>query len=84
MTTYEIHASWGDSYVFHADSSDLSDFGFLVEEAVYVMCEMLPTRCNSYRALAERLLAGVPVVVSYHELEYATLQLIGNQFSLVE
>lgn len=84
MTTYKIHASWGDSYVFHADSSDLRDFGFLVEEAVYVMCEMLPTRRCSYGALAERLLAGAPVVVSYHGLEYATLQLIGNQFSLVE
>ena len=84
MKTYTISASWGDSYIFHADDSDLSRFGFSVEEAMYVMCEMEPAARMSSWSLAQRLLSGEPVVFSYHNCEFATLQLKGNEFSLVE
>lgn len=84
MKTYEIHASWGDSYIFHADDSNLSNFGFSVEEAVYVMCEMEPVARITSWSLAQRLLNGEPIVFSYHDIDFATLQLKGNKFSLVE
>lgn len=84
MKTYTISASWGESWIFHADDSDLPSFGFSVEEAVYVMCEMTPARRMSSWSLAKRLLNGEPVVFSYHNCEFATLQLKGNEFSLVE
>lgn len=84
MKTYTISASWGESWIFHADDSDLSGFGFSIEEAVYVMCEMQPARRMSSWSLAQRLLDGEPVVFSYHDCEFATLQLKGNEFSLVE
>ena len=84
MKTYTISASWGESWIFHADDSDFRNFGLSVEEAVYVMCEMEPARRMSSWSLAKRLLSGEPVVFSYHGLEFATLQLKGNEFLLVE
>lgn len=84
MKTYTISASWGESWIFHADDSDLPNFGFSVEEALYVVWEMEPTRRMSSWGLAKRLLNGEPVVFSYHNINFATLQLKGNQFSLVE
>ena len=84
MKTYTISASWGESWIFHADDSDLSNFGLSIEEAVYVAWEMEPaTRMSSWN-LAQRLLSGKPVLFSYHSVSFATLQLKGNEFSLVE
>ena len=84
MKTYTISASWGESWTFHADDSDFSDFGLSVEETMYIVWEMTPVARMSIRSLAQRLLNGEPVVFSYHDLEFATLQLKGNEFSLVE
>lgn len=84
MKTYTISASWGESWIFHADDSDLRNFGFSVEEAVYVAWEMEPAARVTSWSLAQRLLNGEPVVFSYHNCEFATLQLKGNEFSLVE
>jgi hypothetical protein len=84
MKTYTISASWGESWTFHADDSDLWKFGFSIEEAVYVAWEMEPVKRTSYWLLGQRLLNGEPVVFSYHGVNFATLQLKGNKFSLVE
>ena len=84
MKTYTISTSWGDSWTFHTDSSDLHSFGFDVEKAVYVMCEMEPVGHMPFWTLAARLLNGEPVVFSYHNLEFATLQMNKDGFSLVE
>ncbi len=84
MKTYTISASWDQSWTFHADDSDLRNFGLSVEEAMYVVWEMAPVARMSSWSLAQRLLNGEPVVFSYHDLEFATLQLKGNEFSLVE
>jgi hypothetical protein len=83
MKTYTISASWGEGWMFHADDSDLSDFGFSIEEAMYIAWEMEPVKRMSSWSLALRLLNGKPVVFSYHNIDFATLQLKGNQFSLV-
>ena len=84
MKTYTISASWGESWTFHADDSDLSNFGFSVEEAIYVAWEMEPVKHMSNWSLAQRLLNNELVVFSYHSIDFATLQLKGNKFSLVE
>ena len=84
METYTISTSWGESWIFYASDSNLSDFGFSIEEAVYVMWEMEPVKRMSNWSLAQRLLNGEPVVFSYHNIDFATLQLKGNQFSLIE
>jgi hypothetical protein len=44
---------------------------------------MEPVKRMSSWSLALRLLNGKPVVFSYHNIDFATLQLKGNQFSLV-
>jgi hypothetical protein len=84
MKIYTISASWGESWIFHADDSNMSHFGLSVEEAVYVMCEMQPAGRVSTWGLAQRLLNGEPVLFNYHGVAFATLQLKGNEFSLVE
>ena len=84
MKTYTISASWGESWTFHADDSNLVAFGLSIEEAVYVAWEMEPVTRMSSWGLAQRLLNNEPVVFSYHGIDFATLQLKGNEFSLVE
>ena len=84
MKTYTISASWDESRIFHADDSNLWSLGSSIEEAVYVAWEMEPVTRMSSWGLAQRLLNGESVVFSYHGVDFATLQLKGNEFSLIE
>ena len=84
MKTYTISASWGESWIFHADDSNLFAFGRSIEEAIYVAWEMEPVTRMSSWSLAQRLLNDESVTFSYHGIDSATLQLKGNEFSLIE
>ena len=84
MKTYTISASWGESWTFHADDSDLSNFGFSIEEAIYVAWEMEPVKCMPRWNLAWRLLNGESIKFSYHNIDFTILRLKGNEFSLID
>jgi len=82
MTTYTISTYYDESWLFHADPTDLRAFGEAVEEAMYVAWELEPENRYTYAQLAASLLEGRSIVFSYHGSERCWLSLNENKFLL--